>query len=146
MRIVITGVAGMLGTDLINVLEDKHELHGVDIKELTHHLPLTSYNLLDISDAQETYRIITKINPDLVIHTAAYTDVDGCDKNADLAYRVNALGTRNIALACQRFDAALLYISTDYVFDGEKDNPYFEYDKPNPQSIYAKSKFWEKNM
>ncbi len=142
MKVVITGATGMLGSDLITVLNDKYELHGLDIKELPHHLSLASYNLVDITDTQETYRVITKINPDLVIHTAAYTDVDGCEKNSDLAYRVNALGTRNVALACQRFDAALMYISTDYVFDGEKDNPYFEYDKPNPQSIYAKSKFW----
>lgn len=143
MRIVITGVAGMLGTDLIKVLQnEEHELHGIDIREPTYHLQLKTYNLLDITNAQETYRVITRINPDLIIHTAGYTKVDDCEKNVDLVYRVNALGTRNLALACQRFDAALMYISTDYVFDGEKGSPYLEYDKPRPQSAYGKSKFW----
>ena len=146
MRIIITGAAGMLGADLVNVLKDKHELHGVDIRELTYKLPLTTYHLLDITDAQQTYNVITKINPDLVIHTAAYTDVDGCEEKPDIAYMVNGIGTRNIALACQRFDAALMYISTDYVFDGEKEKPYLEHDKPNPQSIYAKSKYWGENF
>ncbi|HUW23671.1 MAG TPA: dTDP-4-dehydrorhamnose reductase, partial [bacterium] len=75
-------------------------------------------------------------------HSAAYTDVDGCETNRDLAFRVNALGTRNIALACQRFDTELLYISTDFVFNGEKGEPYLEFDRPDPQSIYAKSKYW----
>jgi dTDP-4-dehydrorhamnose reductase len=143
MRIVITGAAGMLGTDLIKVLDnEEYELHGIDIKEPSYNLQLKTYNLLDITDAQETYRIITKINPDLVIHTAAYTKVDDCEKNSELAYRVNSLGTRNLALACQRFDTALMYISTDYVFDGEKGVPYVEYDQPNPASVYGESKYW----
>lgn len=146
MRIIITGAAGMLGTDLVNVLKDEHELHGVDVKELSYKSPLKSYNLLDITDVQQTYDVITKINPDLVIHTAGYTDVDGCEGKPDVAYMVNGIGTRNIALACQRFDAALMYVSTDYVFDGKKQKPYLEYDKPNPQSIYAKSKYWGENF
>ncbi len=142
MRIVITGAMGMLGNDLINVLQDKHELYGIDIRQLTQDLGLNSYNLVDIIDAQEIYRVITKINPDLVIHAAAYTDVDGCESNKETAYTVNSLGTRNIALACQKFDTALMYISTDFVFDGESAIAYKEFDRPNPQSIYAKSKYW----
>jgi len=143
MRIFITGACGMLGRDLIEVLYESHELYLLDVKPFP--APLSSQFstiTIDITDSEKTYRELTKINPDIVIHTAAYTDVDGCETNRDLAFRVNALGTRNIALACQRFDTELLYISTDYVFDGEKGEPYAEFDRPDPKSIYAKSKYW----
>ncbi|MCK4533692.1 sugar nucleotide-binding protein, partial [bacterium] len=107
LRILITGVCGMLGMDLWRELESKHELYGMDIKK-NNNISLTGDNFqqLDITDMNKTYELITKVNPQLVIHTAAYTDVDGCETNKDFAYKVNMLGTRNIALACQRFDAA----------------------------------------
>jgi len=143
MRILITGACGMLGRDLIEVLSEGHELYLLDVEPFPVSLSSQFSTLpLDIADSEKTYREITKINPDIVVHTAAYTDVDGCETNRDLAFRINGLGTRNIALTCQRFDTELLYISTDYVFDGEKGEPYLELDKPNPQSIYAKSKYW----
>jgi len=143
MRILITGACGMLGRDLIEVLSEGHELYLLDVEPFPVSLSSQFSNLpLDIADSEKTYREITKINPDIVVHTAAYTDVDGCETNRDLAFRINGLGTRNIALTCQRFDTELLYISTDYVFDGEKGEPYAEFDRPNPQSIYAKSKYW----
>lgn len=133
----------MLGIKLCKELEGKHKLYGVDIKK-NNKVKLTDseFEELDITDRGKTYKLITKINPELVIHTAAYTDVDGCEINKELAYKVNMIGTRNVALACQRFDAALLYISTDFVFDGEKGKPYVEFDLPNPLSIYAKSKYY----
>jgi len=143
MRILITGACGMFGRDLIEVLSEGHELYLLDVKPFPVSLSSQFSTLpLDITDGEKTYRQVTKINPDIVIHTAAYTDVDGCETNRDLAFRINGLGTRNIALTCQRFDTELLYISTDYVFDGEKGEPYAEFDRPNPQSIYAKSKYW----
>ena len=119
----------MLGIKLCKELEGKHKLYGVDIKK-NNKVKLTDseFEELDITDRGKTYKLITKINPELVIHTAAYTDVDGCEINKELAYKVNMIGTRNVALACQRFDAALLYISTDFVFDGEKGKPYVEFD------------------
>jgi len=133
----------MFGRDLIEVLSEGHELYLLDVKPFPVSLSSQFSTLpLDITDGEKTYRQVTKINPDIVIHTAAYTDVDGCETNRDLAFRINGLGTRNIALTCQRFDTELLYISTDYVFDGEKGEPYAEFDRPNPQSIYAKSKYW----
>ena len=143
MRILIIGVCGMLGMDLWRKLESKHELYGMDIKK-NNNISLTGdkFQQLDITDMNKTYELITKVNPQLVIHTAAYTDVDGCESNRDLAYRINMLGTRNIALACQRFDAVLLYISTDFVFDGEKGCPYVELDLTNPLSVYGKSKYY----
>jgi len=143
MRILITGACGMLGSDLVEVLSEGQELYLLDVQKFPSSLSSQFSTLtLDITDSAKTYREITRINPDIVIHSAAYTDVDGAETNMDLAFRVNALGTRNIALACQRFDTELLYISTDFVFDGEKGEPYLEFDRPNPQSIYGKSKYW----
>jgi len=133
----------MLGRDLVDVLSEDQELYLLDMQKFPSSLSSQFSTLtLDITDSTRTYREVTRINPDIVIHTAAYTDVDGAETNTDLAFRVNALGTRNIALACQRFDTELLYISTDFVFDGEKGESYLEFDRPNPQSIYGKSKYW----
>ncbi|MBA7510300.1 dTDP-4-dehydrorhamnose reductase [subsurface metagenome] len=143
MRILITGACGMLGRDLVEVLSEGQELYLLDKETFPPSLSSRFSTLtLDITDNAKTYREVTRINPDIVIHAAAYTDVDGCETNRDLAFRINALGTRNIALACQRFDIELLYISTDFVFNGEKGEPYLEFDKPDPQSVYAKSKYW----
>jgi len=143
MRILITGACGMLGRDLVEVLCEGQELYLLDKQPFPPFLTSQFSTLIvDITDSEKIYREVTKMNPDIVIHAAAYTDVDGCETNRDLAFRVNGLGTRNIALACQRFDTELLYISTDFVFDGEKGEPYVEFDRPDPQSIYAKSKYW----
>lgn len=142
MRIVITGASGMLGTDLLQALVGEHELIGLDNRKPLIELPNIKYQLLDLTDTQATYEIVTRINPELVIHAAAYTNVDGAESDQEQAYRINSLGTRNIALACQRFDAALIYISTDYVFNGQKKEPYLEIDTPNPLGTYAKSKYW----
>jgi len=143
MRILITGACGMLGRDLVEVLSEGQELYLLDVETFPPSLSSKFSTLeLDITDSEKIYREVTKINPDIVIHAAAYTDVDGCETNRDLAFKVNALGTRNIALACQKFDTEVLYISTDFVFDGEKGEPYVEFDRPDPQSIYAKSKYW----
>ncbi|MDD5687457.1 MAG: dTDP-4-dehydrorhamnose reductase [Elusimicrobia bacterium] len=140
MKIIITG-CGMLGYDLCRIFNED-ELFAIDIKEPNFQFPVSSFHLCDITDFEKTYNTITKINPDIVIHTAAWTDVDGAESKPDAAYRLNVLGTRNIALACQRFDTAMVYISTDYVFDGEKKEPYIEFDKTNPLSIYGKSKYF----
>jgi dTDP-4-dehydrorhamnose reductase len=142
MRIVITGASGMLGTDLLQALAGDHELTGLDNRKPLIELPNTKYQLLDITDTKATYEVVTRINPELVIHAAAYTNVDGAESDQEQAYRINSLGTRNVALACQRFDAALIYISTDYVFNGQKKEPYLEIDRPDPLGTYAKSKYW----
>ncbi|HAX61803.1 MAG TPA: dTDP-4-dehydrorhamnose reductase [Elusimicrobia bacterium] len=138
MKILITG-CGMLGYDLCRVLENE-ELFCLDINEPTFQAP--NFQICDITDFEKTYKIITKINPEIVIHTAAWTDVDGAEKNPVDAYRLNVIGTRNVALSCQRFDASMIYISSDYVFDGEKKEPYIEFDKANPLSVYGKSKYY----
>lgn len=132
----------MLGSDLLQTLAGDHELYGLDIRKPLLEVSDIRYQLLDITDTKATYEVITKINPELVIHAAAYTNVDGAESDQEQAYRINSLGTRNIALSCQRFDAALIYISTDYVFDGRNTKPYAEIDKPDPLGAYAKSKYW----
>jgi dTDP-4-dehydrorhamnose reductase len=126
VRLTITGAMGQLGTSLQEALKG-YDLFLIDLPDY------------DITDTA-IISAIENFAPDLVIHAAAMTDVDGCELDADAAYKVNALGTQNVALACQRLDTPLLYISTDYVFDGEKEEPYLEFDGPRPISVYGRSK------
>jgi len=128
MKILVTGGKGQLGIDLKNMLAKEHDIYAWDMDKL------------DITKGEETIRKIVDLNPDVVIHAAAYTDVDGCEENIDLAYQVNAYGTRNVTVACQECNAKLVYVSTDFVFDGSKGAPYIEFDEVNPLSIYGKSK------
>ncbi len=129
MKVLITGAKGMLGSDLMDILSRDNKAIGVDINDF------------DITDAAKTKENILKIAPQLVIHSAAYTDVDGCETNIELAYRVNAIGTQSISLACQAADIPMLYLSTDFIFDGEKKSPYLEWDHANPLSVYGASKY-----
>lgn len=128
MKVMIIGSEGMLGHDLVETLKPHHEVE------------TTTINTLDITRLDKTRETIKEINPEVVIHAAAYTDVDGSESKEDLAYEVNALGSRNVAVGCLEADASLVYISTDYVFDGRKGTSYQEYDKTNPLSVYGKSK------
>lgn len=126
MRIAITGAKGQLGRQLMAAFAG-HELWGIDLPEEDITRPETS-------DRLAAWR------PELVIHAAAYTDVDGCEKDPELAFRVNAFGTQNVALAAQRAAATMLHISTNEVFDGTRRDLYREWDLPNPMSVYARSK------
>jgi dTDP-4-dehydrorhamnose reductase len=128
MKVLITGSNGMLGHDLIDVLDGKHEL----IK--------TTSKSLDITDEDKVKDYIVNENPDIVINSAAYTDVDGCETNEEIAYKVNGEGVKNLALACKVVDCPLLHISTDYVFNGENNKPWMEDDEVGPINIYGKSK------
>jgi dTDP-4-dehydrorhamnose reductase len=127
MRIVITGHKGQLGTALQRVLEGE-EIVGLDLPEH------------DITDPRTIVETIAGIQPDVVIHTAAMTNVDGCERDPDLAYRVNTLGSQNIAVACARAGATMLHVSTNDLFDGRLGRAYYEWDTPTPQSVYAHSK------
>jgi dTDP-4-dehydrorhamnose reductase len=95
---------------------------------------------VDITDPAAIIGAVTEAQPDVVIHTAAMTDVDGCERNPELAFRVNTFGTQNVALACGRVGAPMVHISTNEVFDGRLGRPYHEWDAPSPLSIYAQSK------
>lgn len=126
MRLAITGSKGQLGSALQGVCH-QDELLLIDLPE---------YDITALDIVAQT----AAFSPDVIIHAAAITNVDGCETDPDLAYRVNVLGTRNMALAAQEANCPLVYISTDYVFDGSKGSPYFESDATSPQSIYATTK------
>ncbi len=129
MKVLVTGAAGMLGSDLCPVFSEEHQIITTDIEQL------------DVRDSEVVLRWAKEVQPDLIMHLAAATDVDECERNPDLAYATNALGTRNVALACQQVGAILVYISTISVFDGTKPEPYTEFDIPNPQSHYSRAKY-----
>lgn len=126
MKIAITGSDGQLGRAAQHALA-AHEL-----------VPLTRREF-DIAD-QTAIRTLAELEPDIVIHSAAMTNVDACARDPAEAFRINAFGTQNIALACQRTNAALVYISTNEVFDGTKQMPYLEFDPTHPINAYGKSK------
>jgi len=144
MKILITGISGMLGIDLYQTLREEYEVTGLDRRDFPCS-PSPSVNKIDITDLEAVKELFYWLTPHFVIHAAAYTDVDGCEKDADKAYKVNALGTRNIALACQKLDIPVLYVSTDFVFRGDKETPYDEFDVPAPMNIYGKSKLAGEN-
>ena len=127
MQILITGCKGQLGRALSDALTD-HVVQGCDLPET------------DVTDRQAITSAILDFAPDVVIHTAAWTDVDGCARNPEKAFRVNALGTQNVALACAAAGAALATVSTNEVFDGTAHAPYWEWDPPHPINPYARSK------
>ncbi len=127
MRIAVTGSKGMLGYAIKQVFTDI-ELIGLTRKDF------------DITDLDKTAPKIKEIKPDYLIHTAAYTDVDGSELNPEKAYLDNGIGTRNVVMACEAINCPIIYISTDYVFDGSKKEAYNEWDKPNPINKYGLSK------
>lgn len=127
MRILITGGKGMLGRTLCHTLA-RHELQVADLPET------------DISTPAAIDTVIREFKPDTVIHAAAMTAVDACETNPDLAFKVNAIGSGNVASACHRHKARLIALSTDYVFDGTLPRPYHEWDTPSPSTVYGASK------
>jgi dTDP-4-dehydrorhamnose reductase len=128
MRILITGSNGMLGRDLWAFLRARHQVLGADLPKV------------DITNLRLVQGAIQGAGLDAVIHTAAFTAVDDCERRPEVAFQVNAEGTRNVAIACREASVPLLYISTDYVFDGRKPTPYLENDSPNPLNVYGASK------
>ena len=130
MKIFVTGVKGQLGYDVVNELEGRGiETIGVDIEEM------------DITDSTSTWAVIKEAAPDAVIHCAAYTAVDAAEDNEDICRKVNTEGTQNIAAVCKDLDIPMMYISTDYVFDGQGERPWEPDDKRNPLSVYGQTKY-----
>ena len=131
MRVVITGAGGQLGQDLVAAFLDAgshHEISGF------------GHDRLDVGNRDAVLQVIGTVRPDVVVHAGAWTAVDACEADPDRAYRVNALGSRHVAEAARLTGAHVVYISTDYVFDGMSDRPYREWDDPNPLSVYGRSK------
>ncbi len=135
MRILISGAAGKLGSGLIERLRGNHEALGADI------LGDVDYSL-DIEDYVACRSLVAAFSPDTVIHSAAWTDVDGCARDPARALRINGVGTHNLAVCCANADIPMLYVSTNEVFDGRRRQPYHEYDWANPQNAYGYSKWY----
>jgi dTDP-4-dehydrorhamnose reductase len=134
MRVLVTGARGRLGSQLVNELQHHHTVVGVDIESV------------DITSRESVDQTFAAAQPEIVIHCAALTAVDHCAEHPDEALAVNAFGTQALALACQAHDSALLYVSTNEVFDGRTQRPYLEYDPPNPINPYGYSKWVGEQM
>ena len=152
MRFFITGYKGQLGYDLVRELSKRGELDivvsdlgelesinekSLELKELTN----IEYKSLDITDKNQVNKVIEEVKPDVIIHCAAWTAVDKAEELEDKVRSVNVEGTKNITDASIAVGAKLIYMSTDYVFDGKKEGYYAEEDKVNPMSVYGKTKF-----
>jgi len=136
MRILLSGASGMLATDVIPMLiHQGHEVVSVDLYQRKPHIIE-----LDVANKDAVFRKVSEVNPDYFFHLAAETNVDYCEENPEHAFRINTIGTENVALACQKFHKKMLYISTAGVFQGDKKEPYTEFDTPNPVNIYGESK------
>lgn len=130
MKVLVTGVKGQLGYDVVKELERRGmEAVGVDIEEM------------DITDKESVSSVIGQAGVDAVIHCAAYTAVDAAEDNEAICRKVNAEGTQNIADVCKQLDIKMLYISTDYVFGGEGERPWEPDDERDPQSVYGQTKY-----
>jgi dTDP-4-dehydrorhamnose reductase len=129
MKVLVTGGRGMLGRALVDALGGSHDVVPDDLEEM------------DVRDWGAVSARMDAVRPDLVIHAAAFTAVDDCEARREEAFAVNALGARNVAVAARRRKCPLVYISTDYVFDGRKGEPYTEFDEPAPLGVYGRSKW-----
>jgi len=132
-KVLVTGANGQLGKEIQRQLGKKFNLI------------LTDTDNMDITDKQQVDRVIKREKPDCIIHAAAYTQVDAAEENRKLCRKINALGTKNIAEAASKIGAILIYISTDYIFDGKKNRPYTERDEPHPLSVYGRTKLKGEN-
>ena len=130
MKLLVTGVKGQLGHDIVNECKEKNiEAEGVDIEEM------------DITDAKKVAEVIKEGNYDAVIHCAAWTAVDKAEDEVELCTKVNVDGTRNIANICKELDIPMMYFSTDYVFDGQGETEWKEYDERDPLNVYGQTKY-----
>ena len=127
MRVLVTGATGQLGRELVEAFDG-------------HHVLAAGRDRLDVTDRDAVLQAITATRPDAVVHAAAWTDVDGCERDQDRAWRTNAMGTRHVAHGARLAGARVCYLSTDYVFAGDVDRPYTEWDEPGPRSVYGRSK------
>lgn len=128
MRILVTGANGQLGRE-VTKQGSGHELY------------LTDVDTLDITNGKAVSTLFREIKPDAVIHCAAYTNVDAAEVDPDGAFKANVVGSQNIAAGCLEMGSRMVYVSTDYVFSGDRQVPYREFDKINPQTVYGTTKW-----
>lgn len=129
--VLVTGVGGRLGSELFTVLKARGA-----------HVTGVGRADFDLGGRDAVHDAVERIKPRAIFHAAAWSAVDACEDDPDVAYRVNALGTRNLCEAAARFGSRVLYVSTDYVFSGDKPTPYDEFDDPDPRNVYGRSKLW----
>ncbi len=142
MKILITGSRGMLATQIITDLRRGYtELGKIPSRFISRQVLKRDIDELDITDIKAVDSYIGKTLPDILINCAAYTNVDGCESDKEGAFRLNALGPRNLAIVCKKYGTKLVHISTDYVFSGVDDTLLTEYDLPHPVSVYGKTKY-----
>lgn len=141
LKILIVGANGQLGCQITSVIK-KGETRLGKINEIYKSFDIKGpdSNELNITILDSVMNYINNYKPHIVINCAGYTDVDGCESNEDKAFKVNSIGAKNIATACEKIKSKLIYLSTDYIFDGTSKVPYKEYDVPNPLNIYGKTK------
>ena len=136
-KILITGANGQLGREL------GKEYDGEDVSFInTDVVESQGIKAMDITDIDSVLSVVRDVKPDVIINCAAHTNVDACEQQWDLAYKINAIGPRNLSIASRETGAKLMHVSTDYVFEGNGTRPYTEFDEPHPISSYGKTK-WE---
>lgn len=141
MKILITGSNGQLGNELQKIVATGNAEIGIVSEEIkAAEVFALDVDKLDITNLGQVKTILKEINPDVVINCAAATNVDGCESNQDLAFKINAIGPRNLAIACEEIGAKLVQVSTDYVFSGVGEIPLTEFDLTAPYSVYGKTK------
>ena len=139
-KLCVTGGSGLLGCKLLQASQGSYEVLSLDVAEPGVFISsVINHAVCDITDAEALNRQLERFHPDVIIHTAAFTDVNGCEKDEQKAQNVNVQGTLNVARACQSMGAKLIHLSTDYVFDGSA-GPYKETDEPNPINVYGRTK------
>lgn len=135
MKVLVTGYNGQLGYDVIKALNSRSiECKGVDLQDF------------DITDKAQTMEYVKGYNPDAVIHCAAYTAVDRAEDDEEECYRVNVIGSENLAIVCKEIDAKMLYVSTDYVYGGKGETPFETTDETDPKSVYGRTKLEGENV
>ncbi len=141
MKIMITGCNGQLGNELQSIIKvGKSEIGTIPEALTTAEVLPVDIDTLDISNMNAVNDYVLKYRPDVIINCAAMTNVDGCETQLDVAFKVNALGVKNLAVCADKIGAKLIHVSTDYVFAGNGTKPYCEWDKIDPQSVYGASK------
>ncbi|MDE7444534.1 MAG: dTDP-4-dehydrorhamnose reductase [Lachnospiraceae bacterium] len=135
-KIIVTGCNGQLGRAINHELMGKHDIEFVN----------TDVAELDITNIDKVMELAREVKPYAIINCAAHTGVDACEDEWDKAYRINAIGPRNLSIAASETGAKMVHISTDYIFDGKADKPYIEFDRPNPQGAYGTTKLAGEKM
>lgn len=141
MKILITGSKGQLGNELQDIIKTGRAEIG-EVSEQLKNAEVIALDVedLDITSLEQVQKVLRDVKPDVVINCAAATNVDGCESNQDLAYKINAVGPKNLAMVCEEIGAKIVQVSTDYVFSGVGEKPLAEYELTAPYSVYGKTK------